>query len=154
MGSYSQLNYHIVFATKHRHPSIKSELKDRLYEYMGGTLRAKKGQLIEIGGVADHVHLLARLSPTSAVSDVIRDIKANSSKWINELDEIKRPFHWQIGYSVFSVSYSHIDTVREYIQNQEEHHKTMTFQEEYEAFLTRHGISFRPEYLFEDEHHG
>lgn len=154
MGSYSQLNYHIVFATKYRHPSIKSEFKDKLYEYIGGTLRAKKGQLIEIGGVEDHVHLLARLPPTLAVSDMTRDIKANASKWINEQDQIKRTFEWQIGYSVFTVSYSHVDTVREYIQNQEEHHKKMTFQEEYQAFLTRHGIKFRPEHLFEDEHHG
>ena len=154
MGSFTQLTYHIVFATKYRAPAIFPDFQPRLYEYIGGTLRAKKGLLIEIGGTADHVHILARLSPTLSVADVVRDVKANSSRWINELVKGKSVFEWQKGYGAFTVSYSHIDTVRRYIQRQEEHHRTKTFQEEYILFLKRHNIDFRLEYLFEDEHHG
>ena len=154
MGSFTQLTYHIVFATKYRRRTIRDDTRERLYEYIGGTLRAKKGSLIEIGGVADHVHILARLSPSLAVADVVRDVKANSSKWMNEQTETKSPFEWQKGYGAFTVSYSNVQAVRTYIRNQEEHHRTKTFQEEYIEFLKRHNIEFRLEYLFEDEHHG
>jgi putative transposase len=154
MGSYTQLTYHIVYATKYRHPSIVTDIRERLYEYIGGTLRAKKGSLIEIGGVADHVHLLAQLSASIAVADIIRDIKANSSRWVNEQPETQQVFEWQKGYGAFTVSYPRVPKVRRYIQKQEEHHKTVTFEEEYIGFLKRHGIEFRLEHLFEDEHHG
>ena len=154
MGSFTQLIYHVVFATKYRRPTLDDSIQQRLYEYTGGTLRAKKGQAIEIGGTADHIHLLARLSASLAGADVVRDVKANSSRWMNESSEVVLPFEWQKGYGAFTVSYSRIETVRTYIRNQEEHHRTKTFQEEYTEFLNRHGIEFRPEYLFEDEHHG
>ena len=152
IGSFTQLTYHIVFATKLRRPSISGNIQERLYEYIGGTLRAKKGQLIEIGGVQDHVHILARLSPTLAVADVVRDVKANSSKWMNEQSDIPQTLHWQKGYGAFTVSYSQIETVQQYIRKQEEHHRAQTFQDEYITFLKRRGIEFRLEYLFEDEH--
>ena len=154
MGSFTQLTYHVVFATKYRHPTITDTIQERLYEYIGGTLRAKRSHLIKIGGVKDHVHLLARLSPAIAVADVVRDIKANSSKWMNEQPETTKTFEWQKGYGAFTVSYSQIAVVEQYIRNQEEHHRTRSFQEEYIEFLERHGIDFRLEYLFEDEHHG
>lgn len=154
MGSFTRLTYHVVFGTKYRRRSIGDPIRERLYEYIGGILRAKKGHLIEIGGVQDHVHILARLSPSLAVADVIRDVKANSSKWISEQPGAASIFEWQKGYGAFTVSYSQIETAREYIRRQAEHHRTTTFQEEYMAFLKRHGIEFRLEYLFEDEHHG
>ena len=154
MGSFTQLTYHIVFATRYRRPLITDAIEERLYEYIGGTIRAKKGHLIQIGGMPDHVHILARLSPTLAVADVVRDIKTNSSKWINDQPEITQTFEWQKGYGAFTVSYSQIVDVEKYIQNQKEHHRTRTFQEEYIEFLKRHKIEFRMEYLFEDEHHG
>jgi putative transposase len=154
MGSYTQLTYHIVYATKYRSPTIRDIIRDRLYEYIGGTLRAKKGHLIEIGGMADHVHVLARLSPTFAVADVIRTVKANSSRWMNEQPEVMPLFEWQKGYGAFTVSYSRIEAVQHYIRNQREHHRVKSFQEEYIEFLERHQIEFRLEYLFEDEHHG
>ncbi|MEM7010540.1 MAG: IS200/IS605 family transposase [Verrucomicrobiota bacterium] len=153
MGSFTRLTYHIVFATKYRKPTIREEIQGRLNEYMGGTLRGKKGHLIEIGGVEDHVHLLAGLSPVLAVSDVIRALKANSSKWITE-NRLVDGFEWQKGYGAFSVSYDRVEPIRKYIRNQKEHHKTRTFQEEYIGFLQRHGIEFELEYLFEDEHNG
>ena len=154
MGSFTQLTYHIVFATKYRRPTINDAIQERLYEYIGGTLRGKKGHLIEIGGTADHVHILARLSPSLAVADVVRDVKANSSKWMTDQIEVTSRFEWQKGYGAFTVSYSRTQSVQEYIRNQEEHHRTKTFQEECIEFLKRHKIEFRLEYLFEDEHHG
>ena len=154
MGSFTQLTYHVVFATKYRKPSITESVREPLYKYLGGIIRDKKGSAIEIGGVADHVHLLTRLSPTYAVSDVIRELKANSSKWMNEKLGPQASFEWQKGYSAFTVSYDRRSGVANYIRNQEEHHRTKTFQEEYIEFLERHGIKFRIEHLFEDEHHG
>ncbi len=154
MGSFTQLTYHVVFATKHRRPTIIDAIQERLYEYIGGTLRAKKGQLIEIGGTTDHLHLLARLSPSLALADVVRDAKANSSRWMNEQSEVVSSFAWQKGYGTFTVSHSQNGTVQTYIRNQKQHHDQKTFQEEYIEFLKRHDIEFRLEYLFEDEHHG
>ena len=154
MGSFTQLTYHVVFSTKYRQPVIAPSFRDRLYEYVAGTLRGKQGHAIEIGGTRDHIHILTRLSPTLAVADVIRDVKSSASKWIGELPEARFPFAWQKGYSAFTVSYWQIDSVRRYIQNQDEHHRQRSFQEEYVEFLNRHGIEFRREYLFEDEHHG
>jgi putative transposase len=153
MGSFTRLTYHIVFATKYRKRSIKNHVQERLYEYIGGTLRGKKGHLIEIGGVEDHVHILAGLSPSLAVSDVVRDVKANASKWITE-EGVLDAFEWQKGYGAFTVSVDRIETICRYIRNQETHHKTKTIQEEYIDFLERHGIEFRLEHLFEDEHNG
>jgi putative transposase len=154
MGSFTRLTYHVVFATRYRRPTIKEDIQERLYEYIGGILRGKKGHLIEIGGVEDHVHILAGLSPSLAVSDVIRDVKAASSKWVKEERETEA-FEWQKkGFGAFSVSYDRVEAIRNYIRNQREHHQTKTFQEEYIDFLKRHGIEFQLEYLFEGEHGG
>jgi len=153
MGSLTRLTYHIVFATKYRKPSITDDVQERLYEYIGGTLRSKKGHLIEIGGAEDHLHILAGLSPTLSVSDVIRDLKANSSKWMTEELGIEG-FEWQKGFGAFTVSYDRVEAIQKYIRNQKEHHETKTFQEEYIDFLQRHGIEFQLEYLFEDEKNG
>ena len=101
MGCFTQLTYQVVFATKYRRSTITDTIQERLYEYIGGTIRAKKGNLTEIGGGKDHVHILARLSPAIAVADVVRDIKANSSKWMNEQPESTETFEWQKGYGDF-----------------------------------------------------
>lgn len=154
MSTFTKLAYHIVFSTKHRHPLIHATFQKRLYEYIGGIIRAQNGHLIEIGGIEDHIHLLANLSPTKAISDSIREIKANASKWSNELSDQKHRFGWQKGYGAFTVSYSHIESVRHYIQNQHEHHQTKTFEEEYIRFLELHEIAFERRYLFEAEHYG
>jgi putative transposase len=154
MGTFHKLTYHVVFSTKYRRRTIQSELQERLYEYVGGIIRSKKGHLIEIGGVEDHLHLLVNLSPTISVSDAIRDIKANASKWVNDLPTYRSRFEWQKGYGAFTVSYSQIDRLRRYIQNQRDHHRTTTFAEEYIELLKRHGIEFDPKFLFEAEHHG
>jgi REP element-mobilizing transposase RayT len=154
MGTFHKLTYHVVFSTKYRRRTIRDDLRERLYEYGGGIVRAQKGHLIEIGGIEDHVHLLANLSPANALSASIRDIKANTSKWANELSNTKARFAWQKGYAAFTVSFSQIYLVRQYIQNQREHHRTKSFEEEYVELLKRHGIEFELRWLFEDEHHG
>ncbi len=154
MGAYTQLIYHVVFGTKFRRPIIRSEIQERLYEYIGGIIRAKQGHLIEIGGVADHIHVLTGMPPTITVSDFVRDLKANSARWLNELNVIDQRFEWQKGYGAFTVSYSQVEQVRQYIQNQQEHHRVTTFAQEYVLMLERHGIEFERRYLFEGEHHG
>jgi putative transposase len=154
MSTFTKLIYHIVFSTKYRRKSIVDPFSERLYEYIGGIIRAQNGHLIEIGGVEDHVHLLVNLPPAKSISDTIREIKANASKWSNELPDTTCRFEWQKGYGAFTVSYSQIDSVRHYIQNQREHHRTKTFEEEYVAFLKRHNIDFDHQYLFEAEHYG
>lgn len=154
MGSYTKLLYHVVFATKYRRKTIRKEFREQLYEYVGGLIRARNGYLIEIGGIEDHVHLLVQLPASKAVSDIIRDVKANSSKWVNESNELKQEFEWQKGYGAFTVSYERRDIVSKYIRNQLEHHRKVTFQEEYIAFLDRHDIKYELRYLFEDEFHG
>ena len=122
-----------------------------MYEYIGGILREENGTLIEIGGMPDHVHILARLSPTIAISDVLRIIKTNSSKWFDDTFELSPHFAWQRGFGAFSVSASNVEQVTRYIQNQEEHHKTLSFQDEYRQLLIRNGIEFDERYLFEEE---
>ena len=154
MSSFTKLSYHIVFGTKFRKPVISASIQESLYEYIGGIIRTKQGALIEIGGVADHVHVLARLSATVAVADVVRDVKAGSSKWICDLKTQSLWNGWQKGYGAFTVSYSKTESVQQYIQNQAEHHRRISFQEEFVAFLKRHAIDYDPRYLFEDEHHG
>lgn len=154
MGTYSKLTYHIVFSTKLRRPAITNPIRERLYEYIGGIIRGQNGSLLEIGGVEDHVHILTNFSPTLAISNLIRDIKANSSKWLNALPESKMRFEWQKGYGAFTVSYSQIDVVRRYIQHQEEHHRTVSFEGEYVRFLERHGIEYERRFVFETEQTG
>jgi len=154
MGSYTKLTYHVVFSTKYRQPTITEEIRERLYEYIGGTIRNLNGSLLEIGGIEDHLHLLVNLSPAKSLSDSIRDIKANASKWANELAELEVRFEWQKGYGAFTVSYSHTDSVRHYIRNQREHHCAMSFEDEYIKMLRSHEIEYDLKYLFEAEHHG
>jgi putative transposase len=154
MSSFTQLTCHFVFATKHRLPTIRDCFRERMHAYMGGIIRARKGQLLAAGGLPDHLHLLACCSPTIAIADLIRDIKANSSKWINELPGGGPPFEWQKGYGAFSVSWSNVGRVEEYIRNQAEHHRIKSFQDEYIGLLKRHKIPFAIERLFEEEHVG
>jgi putative transposase len=114
MGTFTKLLYHIVFSTKHRHKSISPSFSHRLYEYIGGTIRAQNGHLLEIGGVDNHIHILAHLPATKSISDMVRDIKSNSSKWCNELAENSFKFEWQKGFGIFTVSYSQIELVRQF----------------------------------------
>ncbi|TWT80459.1 Transposase IS200 like protein [Planctomycetes bacterium CA13] len=151
MSTFTNLLFHIIYSTKYRKPAVCADWQDDLYGYIGGIVRDQKGTLLRIGGVEDHVHLLAKLSPTVAISDVLRTIKANSSKWINERSDVSRKFEWQSGYAAFSVSESQMPVVGEYIANQAEHHRKATFEEEFLAILKKHNIKFDMRYVFEKE---
>ena len=238
MSTFANLLFHVVFSTKQRTARIHADVQERLYEYIGGIIRDQNGILIEIGGMPDHIHILARLSPTrsclvireraqsdisregvsprflslepgllslrlritrswirenpattgnrlnshessykpcaninltlsnalrlisestyetrpNAVSDTLRLIKANSSKWFNETFPQAAPFAWQRGFGAFSVSQSNSDSVRDYIHNQAEHHRQRTFKDEFRALLIRHGIEFDERFLFDEQH--
>ncbi len=154
MGSYTQLNYHVVFATKRRRRIIAKAYQEHLYNYIGGIVVGFDGILDSIGGIEDHVHLLVHIPAKIAVSDAIRSIKSNSSRWFNEQNWNADVFEWQKGYGAFTVSYSQMERVRAYIENQEAHHEKLSFQEEYTILLKKHNIDFEPKYLFEDDHHG
>ena len=151
MSTFTNLLFHIIYSTKFRKPAIRSDWQDDLYGFIGGIVRDQKGTLLKIGGVEDHVHLLAKLSPTIAISDVLRKIKSNSSKWINERPDLNRKFEWQSGYAAFSVSESQMPSVFEYIANQADHHRKKTFEEEFIAILKMHNIEFDMRYVFEQE---
>jgi putative transposase len=147
--TYSNLIYHLVFSTKQRLPLIDDGWKEELYRYIGGIIRAEGGVLLEIGGINDHVHILAKFKPAISVAEMLNKIKANSSKWVNDRKMKMRKFAWQEGYSAFSVSESQIPKLAHYIQNQEEHHRKQSYQEELLALLERHGIEFDPKYLWD-----
>ena len=142
--SFSQLLYHIVFGTQHRQDLIDPELRDDLYPLIAAIVRNDRCSLLGIGGMPDHVHLLVRMRPNLTVSDLLRSIKANSSRWVHERSETPRQFGWQEGYAAFSVSESAAGDVCRYIQRQEEHHRGRGFEEEWVGLLRRHGIEFDP----------
>jgi putative transposase len=147
--SFASLHVHVVFSTKSRAPLIAGDVAPRLYDYIGGIVRARGCVLAAAGGVADHVHLLCSLGREISVAEALRDIKANSSKWIHETFPNERAFAWQAGYGAFAVSYSNVPTVKRYIANQAEHHRTRTFQEEFIALLRRHNLPFDESHLWD-----
>lgn len=148
-GTYSQLLLHFVFSTKDRRPWITADVAERLYPYIGGIVQAEKGVLHDIGGVADHVHLYLRWRPDGAVSDLMRTVKARSSKWNHDTFPSLPSFAWQEGYSVFSVSRSQEPALKTYIAGQEEHHAKRDFKTELLSLLRAHGIEFDERYVFD-----
>jgi putative transposase len=146
--SFGSLHCHIVFRTKHRQAQISRELQPRLFEYIGGILRNHFSCLVAAGGMPDHVHLLVSLGRTFAVADIVRIIKSNSSAWAHK-DVGVPEFDWQDGYGAFAVSYSNIDPVKLYIANQEEHHRRITFQDEFREFLRRHDLEWDERYVWD-----
>jgi len=150
-NTYTQLYFHIVFAVKGRNNLISLNWKDELYKYITGIISNKDQKLLIINGMPNHLHLLIGTKPTCNLSDLIRDIKANSSKWINEKRFINGKFEWQTGFGAFTVSQSGVTKVIHYIKNQEEHHRVKTFKEEYIDFLKAYNIEYKTEYLFADD---
>lgn len=148
-SSYTCLRYHLIWSTKHRQPLISEDIRDRLFQYIGGIIRDDGGKLLAAGGMPDHVHLLADIGKQQSVVDAVRDIKANSSGWIHKTFPQFQSFAWQTGYGAFTVSYSSVEAVKNYIANQAEHHRQRTFQEEFVEFLQRHGIEYDDRYLWE-----
>ena len=146
--SYTNLLYHLVFSTRERKPIITAERQPRLYEYVGAIIRELGGIALAIGGVEDHLHLLAKLRPDKALSDVLRDLKANSSGWMHDVFPDAQDFSWQKGYGAFSVSTSLVPAVTAYINNQEEHHKKRSFRDEFIVMLRVNEIEFDERFLW------
>ena len=147
-GTFTNLQYHIVFSTKGRRQFISPALRPRLYDYIGGTIRKQRGVLYEIGGTRDHVHLLLRWRPDASVSDLVRDIKSASSGWIHKDIPGMSGFRWQDGFGAFSVSHSQSGKLRAYILDQERHHRETDFKGEFRALLKAHEVEFDEDYIW------
>jgi len=146
--SLTSLHVHLTFSTHQRRPLIRGEMKSRLFAYMGGIVRELKSKPVMINGVEDHVHLLVSISPTLSVADLLRVVKTNSSRWMNEQTGHRR-FAWQTGYSAFSVSTSILPKVTTYIREQEQHHHTMSYKEELLLLLKKHGVEYDERFLWQ-----
>ncbi len=147
-STYTNLHYHFVFGTKDRLPLITPEIQEKLYRYVGGVFVHHQGVLIEIGGMPDHVHILAGMPANLSVAQAMKAVKGASSRWVSQ--ELGAVFGWQPGYAAFTVSESQMFRVRRYIQRQPEHHKSLSFQNEIRQMLERHRIEFPKEKLFDD----
>jgi len=147
--TFTHLLTHIIFSTKDRRPLLDADLKSRLFPYLGGIIRAHDGKALIINGPTDHVHILASLAAKHSLSDLMRELKADSSGWIHKNFPNQKMFAWQIGYGAFSVSHSNLIEVEKYIANQEEHHRKISFQEEFVTFLKRHEIEYDERFLWE-----
>jgi putative transposase len=146
MGStFSSLHYHIVFSTKERRDLIHAEWRPRLHSYLGGIVRGMGGVAEIVGGVEDHVHLLASLRPVHCLADVMRDLKKDSSKWVKA--NVERAFAWQEGYAAFTVSPSATDAVRKDIASQESHHRKHSSVDDLKELLKRAGVAYEEKYL-------
>ena len=147
--SYISSYHHCVFSTKERRPIITPALKERLWPFLGGIARQNKMMSIEIGGVEDHVHILLSLPSTISIAKALQLIKGGSSKWVHETFPEHRLFGWQVKYGSFSVSVSQLDKIVRYIKEQAEHHRKMTFKEEFVALLEKHRIKYDERYLWD-----
>jgi putative transposase len=148
-GTYSQIYIQIVFAVKRRENLIGKNWKDELYKYISGIITNKGQKSIIVNGVSDHIHIFVGLKPSMAISDLVRDVKNNSSNFINDKNFVKGKFSWQEGYGAFSYAHTQVENVYNYILNQEVHHHKKTFKEEYLDFLQEFGIGYDEKYLFE-----
>jgi putative transposase len=148
-GTYSQIYIQIVFAVKGRENLISKSWRDELHKYISGIITNKGHKSIIVNGVADHIHAFVGLKPVMAISDLVRDMKNNSSKFINESNFVKGKFAWQEGYGAFSYAQSQIENVYNYIQNQEQHHQKKKFRQEYIEFLEEFQVTYDEKYLFD-----
>ena len=147
--SLARLHIHLVFSTKNRETLIADLVRDSLHRYMASVLQNLGCAPVLINSVEDHAHLLFDLARTVSISQVVEEVKKSSSKWIKTQGQEFARFAWQAGYGAFAVSESNVGTVRTYIANQREHHRTKTFQEEYRAFLERHNVTFDERYVWD-----
>ena len=149
-NTYHQIHLQTVFAVKYRKALIQQDWKSELFAVFGRLINETGCKTLIVNGMDDHVHCFLGLKPSTAVSDVMQSIKAKSSKWVNESGKLRDRFEWQTGYGCFSYSRSHIDRVFRYIQNQEKHHKKLSFREEYLQFLQKFGVDYDERYIFSD----
>ncbi|MBV6501382.1 MAG: hypothetical protein CJBNEKGG_03893 [Prosthecobacter sp.] len=146
-STHLSLHYHIVFSTKNREPWLSQTHRLRVHEYIGGIIRNMNGVAHAVGGTGDHLHVAAGLRATHCLADVMREVKAESSRWIHE--ELRLAgFAWQEGYGAFTFAVTDLESVRAYVLNQEEHHRLGTFQEEYMAMLKRGQVAYEERFLW------
>ncbi|MCL4511686.1 MAG: IS200/IS605 family transposase [Bacteroidetes bacterium] len=148
-GTFSQIYIQVVFAVKGRGNLICKQWKEELNKYIAGIIKGKEQKSIIVNGMPDHIHAFIGLRPSMAISDLVRDIKNNSTNFVNENEFVQGKFSWQDGYGAFSYSRSQVETVFNYISTQERHHKKKTFREEYIAFLKKFEVEYNEKYLFE-----
>ena len=148
-NTYSQIYIQIVFAVKYRQKLIPQQHREKLHKHITGIVTKRQQKLLAIFAMPDHIHILVGLKPNISISDLVRDIKSGSSKFINENNWIRGTFRWQNGFGAFSYAYSEIDRVIKYILNQEEHHRRQTFKKEYLDILNRFEIDYNDEYVFD-----
>ena len=149
-NTYTQLYFHLIFAVQGRANLISPKWKEELNKYITGIITNKGQKLIAINGMPDHLHLLIGMKPDCNLSDLLRDVKANSSKFVNDKNWIMGKFEWQKGFGAFTLGHSQLGTIINYIENQEDHHKTRTFREEYVEFLKLYNVDFKNEYIFDE----
>ena len=149
-NTYTQIHIHVVFAVKFRDAAIQNPWKHDLYKYVTGIVQNNGHKLIAINGMSDHVHILIGMRPVQSLSVLMQDIKANSSRWVNEKQFVKARFEWQEGYGAFSYAKSQLGQVIRYIENQEEHHRKRSFREEYLEFLEKFEVDYNEQYIFND----
>ena len=147
--SLSKVTLHIIFSTKNREPWLDSAIRARMHAYLATICRDFGCDALHVDGVADHVHIVTTLPRTLSQAQLIEQVKKVSSKWTKSLESRYRGFFWQRGYAAFSVSPSQLDALMQYVQTQEEHHRTRTFQEEYRELLRRHGVEFDEQYVWD-----
>ncbi len=147
--SLSKIYVHLTFSTRKRNPSINDNIKQELWAYIGGICKSMECNPIRVGGYNDHIHICCLLSKKITPSKLTEEIKKQSSKWIKTKGVAYQKFYWQSGYGMFSVNPAEIDTVVKYIENQEEHHKKRTFQDEFLAFLKKYKVEYDARYLWE-----
>lgn len=147
--SLSNILIHLIWSTKDRHPWLEPGIREKTHAFLAGAVRHCDCEAFRVGGVADHVHLAVRLSRTLSVADLVKEVKTASSKWVKTQDTPLHHFAWQQGYGVFSVGMSQVETLLRYIDTQEEHHRTHTFQDEYRAFLTKYEIEYDERYVWD-----
>ena len=148
-NTYTQLYIQFVFAVKQRESLIKKDWKDELYKYVAGIVQNNKNKPLAIGGMADYIHIFIGYKPTIAIPDLVKDIKLASGSWINDNRLTSRRFNWQEGYGAFSYRLRDVDEICRYVLNQEEHHRKMTFREEYKKILNEFSVDFEEKYLFD-----
>ncbi|MBL7744724.1 MAG: IS200/IS605 family transposase [Chitinophagaceae bacterium] len=148
-GTFSQVYIQYVFAVKGRQNLLLKEFEEDVFKYIAGIIREKEQKSLAVNGMPDHIHVLVGLRPAMRISDLVREIKNNSSNFINEMGWLKKKFSWQEGYGAFSYSESNYGKVIDYIKNQKQHHAKRTFQQEYMSFLRKFNIPFEDKYLFE-----
>lgn len=147
-NTFTQIHIHAVFTVQNRECIIGNQWKDELYKYISGTIQNHNHKLLTFNGMPDHIHVLFGMRPSQSLSDLLQDIKGNSSKWINERKFVRGKFSWQEGYGAFSYSKSQLPQVIQYIESQQEHHKRKTFLEEYKELLQTFDVEFDEHYIF------